>query len=144
MTAHSDSNMTVCTFCGAAKPSGDYYASRRNACKECVKQAARAYYRANREHYVQYDQRREQDPDRKDSKREALRRYRTKNPIKNRARVMLNNAVRDGRIVRGTCTECGTTERVHAHHSDYNRPFDVEWLCKDCHWRQHGSVKGTP
>ncbi len=33
-----------------------------------------------------------------------------------------------------------TNAKVHAHHHDYSKPLDVEWLCKDCHWQQHGGV----
>ena len=51
-------------------------------------------------------------------------------------------ALKQGRLVRATsCTRCGAPDRkgsdgrstIHAHHADYNRPLDVEWICAKCH-----------
>ncbi len=30
------------------------------------------------------------------------------------------------------CSDCGET-KVEAHHEDYSKPLDVEWLCKKHH-----------
>lgn len=55
-----------------------------------------------------------------------------------RARIALNNAVRDGRIVRPeSCDECGAVCKVHGHHDDYSHPFCVRWLCSSCHGLVH-------
>lgn len=58
---------------------------------------------------------------------------------KRRARWALNNAVRDGRIEREPC-KCGNPE-TEGHHHDYDKPFDVEWMCNKCHNEQHRSEK---
>lgn len=40
------------------------------------------------------------------------------------------------------CERCGRPDRstgrsiIHAHHHDYNRPLDVEWICAWCHRRE--------
>jgi len=64
-----------------------------------------------------------------------------RNPDKRRAHVIVNNAVRDGRLFKPeACEECGERpgrRRLHAHHEDYERPLDVRWLCTAC----HGSVR---
>lgn len=31
------------------------------------------------------------------------------------------------------CGECFIPEMMYAHHEDYTRPLDVEWLCGKCH-----------
>jgi hypothetical protein len=31
----------------------------------------------------------------------------------------------------------GRKLKPHAHHLDYTRPYDVEWLCPGCHMRKH-------
>jgi len=118
--------------------STEFYA-RSNKCKSCTKKAVRANYRKNREHYVAYDKRREQRAERKAFKSVAQKRYAAKNPGKRRARIKVGNAIRDQRLVRQPCKDCGS-EQSQAHHSDYRKPLLVEWLCKDCHWLQHGSV----
>lgn len=54
-----------------------------------------------------------------------------------RCRTLLNNAVRDGRIQRpDCCSMCEEKGRVEGHHSDYNQPLQVLWLCPLCHARQ--------
>lgn len=54
----------------------------------------------------------------------------------------VKNAIVRGRITRPeTCQRCGDKpplakdgrSRIHAHHHDYNKPLDVEWLCAKCH-----------
>jgi hypothetical protein len=51
-----------------------------------------------------------------------------------RARVQLRNAVKLGIIIKpATCSKCGVTCEVEGHHSDYDKPLEVEWLCKYCH-----------
>lgn len=48
-------------------------------------------------------------------------------------RAYTNVLVRRGKLVRGPCKFCGTTEKVEAHHPDYNDPRTVDWVCKACH-----------
>jgi hypothetical protein len=53
------------------------------------------------------------------------------------ARLKLQRAVRSGRVIKPkNCSKCGAEEsgyRMHGHHPDYNKPYDVEWLCSRCH-----------
>lgn len=58
-------------------------------------------------------------------------------PEKYKARMMAGNAIRDGRLIRKPCRACGSTVRVHAHHHDYSKPLDVDWLCAPCHRHEH-------
>ena len=56
---------------------------------------------------------------------------------KTRARRKLQNAVRSGAVTRQPCADCGTTTNVDAHHRDYSKPLEVEWLCRLCHAKKH-------
>jgi len=51
------------------------------------------------------------------------------------ARRVLRNALKAGRIQRtAACQRCGLeTQKLQAHHDDYNKPLDVTWLCDPCH-----------
>jgi hypothetical protein len=50
------------------------------------------------------------------------------------ARAAINEAIKRGELKRPElCQWCGVTGRIDAHHTDYNRPLSVLWLCKHCH-----------
>lgn len=68
---------------------------------------------------------------------ELARAYRARNKEKTKAQNLLNYAVRTGNIERKPCEACGTTERVHGHHHDYSKPYDVRWFCFACHKAEH-------
>lgn len=41
------------------------------------------------------------------------------------------------------CSRCGKPGRIIAHHPDYSKPLEVEWLCRPCHALEHiESLKG--
>lgn len=63
-------------------------------------------------------------------------RWRDKNPHKQAAHVEVSKAKRDGVLVPLSCAECGEAE-TEAHHENYNRPLEVQWLCRSCHTKLH-------
>jgi len=82
---------------------------------------------------------------------ERLRRLRAENPgyssaknaawkAKNRPKYLahkrVENAIKTGKLQRRPCEVCGA-ERAHAHHDDYSKPLDVNWLCAAHHRERH-------
>jgi hypothetical protein len=65
---------------------------------------------------------------------------RQKFPEKNRARWMVGKALQSGTLIKQPCA-CGATQHVHAHHADYSKPLDVEWLCDRCHRTRHPVIR---
>ena len=59
------------------------------------------------------------------------------NRCKRSAQLRVNNAVRDGRLLRQPCF-CGA--KAQAHHDDYSRPLDVVWLCPIHHGERHVEI----
>lgn len=58
-----------------------------------------------------------------------------------RAQRAVFRALRSGRIARPEiCQDCEVESPLHAHHPDYSKPLDVEWLCEACHLARHGKV----
>ena len=40
------------------------------------------------------------------------------------------------------CAVCGTTDDVQRHHHrGYNRPLDIQWVCRGCHARIHAAER---
>lgn len=135
--------MKVCFKCGVAKPLTDYYAHPQTRdghlgkCKTCTRQNVQANRREHVLYYRAYDRSRAKTKERKQYVNDASRRHRQKEPTKYSARTAVGNALRDGRLVRGTCEVCGVAD-VEAHHDDYGQPLNVRWLCFACHRREHG------
>ena len=61
------------------------------------------------------------------------------------AQNLLEQAIEDGLMERKTvCEKCGDSgtfkngrTKIQAHHTDYNKPLDVIWLCQKCHYEWH-------
>lgn len=66
------------------------------------------------------------------------KKYREKYPEKYKAHFLVGNAIQSGRLVRQNC-HCG--ERGQAHHPDYDKPLQVEWLCSTHHAELHRKYK---
>jgi hypothetical protein len=56
--------------------------------------------------------------------------------LKNVARVKAKDALKKGLIMRWPCAICNDPD-AEMHHSDYNKPLDVHWLCKVHHEELH-------
>jgi hypothetical protein len=78
---------------------------------------------------------------RKPSKPRPGRRPERRSPEKHKARVAVHNAIRAGRLVKGSCEVCGV-EKTDAHHEDYAKPLDVRWLCRKHHMELHRKYHG--
>lgn len=127
-----------CGGCGETKTLEEFHRSKQSRdgrawrCKLCKREGQREWDSANRE-----------------KKREYVRRYRTKHPEKEKenrtrwrdanrdkmhAHAVLQWAVFKGRVVKPeSCESCSRSGDLEAHHADYTKPLDVEWLCLVCH-----------
>lgn len=49
----------------------------------------------------------------------------------------VKDAIKVGRLTRPIRCLCGSSRNIEAHHVDYSKPLDVEWLCSVCHKARH-------
>lgn len=71
--------------------------------------------------------------------------YRGGGTADDHAQNILEQAIEDGQIQRQyvceKCNDSGTfangRTKIQAHHTDYNKPLDVMWLCQKCHHEWH-------
>jgi hypothetical protein len=148
-----------CFKCKITKPLGDFYAHKAmldgyvNKCKECNKQDVTNNRNKKIDYYRDYDKLRANNPDRvaarmcyaktetgKETARKAKRNYELNYPYKKMAVTAIGNAIKNKKIIRPTnCQVCDKQGKIHAHHDDYTKPYDVRWLCIKCHvhWHKH-------
>lgn len=135
----------ACVRCGQEKPLTDFERNRKRASGFGSHCAPCATLR-NRDRYLQQ----RDDPDYRARHNQYAKNYhkrhggkapRKSNPLRDRARWRLSQAVYRGAIVKPTkCEGCAAelaAEKIHGHHDDYNKPFDVRWLCRICHGLAH-------
>lgn len=152
-------SLKTCFKCGADKPRTEFYRHKAMAdgllgkCKECTRQDVRENRASNLDYFQEYDRSRANLPARIAARkayqqspegREALARgrqaYQERNRYKVRAQRLLRQAVRRGDVWRAPCCMapgCYSTGRLEAHHTHYDNPLCVVWLCSSCHRRLH-------
>ncbi len=74
---------------------------------------------------------------------ESTKRYLKKNPLVKVAHQAVYHAVKMGYLLKESCEICGSTD-TQAHHDDYTKPLDVNWLCRKHHLEHHANVCGRP
>ncbi|MBR0721784.1 hypothetical protein [Bradyrhizobium manausense] len=128
---------------------------RLGKCKDCQKANVKAARERNPAHYRAYEQRRAK----LDHRIAAAKAYAAANPdvikrlqaksntlhfINREARIILGNAVRDGRIARPfrceVCQQAVPMKTLHGHHEDYTKPLWAAWCCSRCHRNIHKGV----
>jgi len=135
----------TCFKCKVEKPVTDFYVhpamgdGRLNKCKECTKKDVSENYRANSDHYREYERTRFTTSARKERLRIYQQNRRIRNPEKETARRKFSRAIKAGQIIRPSiCSKCGSAGKIEGHHHDYKKPLDVVWLCFMCHREEHG------
>ncbi len=120
-----------CVHCGQVKDLGDFYKNKKakdglaSWCRVCTDTFAAAYRKSHPERV-------------KETQRQRHIRWRAENPEKRRANKAVRRAIKSGKLVRpDKCEDCGGLPPIEAHHDDYSKVLDVDWLCRRCHVGRH-------
>jgi hypothetical protein len=133
-----------CSRCGEEKPVEGFHRcnhshdGRKRECRECARERVRIYREKNRERLLV-----EQRASYRASREQTLayqQRYRTEHPERKRVRGAVERAVRSGKLQRQPCQVCGV-EPAEAHHPNYDRALDVQWLCRSHHRQIHAGSR---
>lgn len=152
--------MKRCFKCAQELSPQDFYRhpkmkdGRLNKCKKCTKLDVTNHRQNNLEKTREYDRNRASLPHRikarktysksirgQISERKAKINWTLRNPHKKRATQMVNNALRNGKLLRQGCVKCGHV--AEAHHEDYSKPLEVVWLCDFHHKERHKELRRT-
>lgn len=61
-----------------------------------------------------------------------------KNILKYYVRYYIMNLIKSDKIIRPKqCSACNIFCTPDAHHEDYNKPYEIMWLCRTCHSKLH-------
>jgi len=131
----------TCFKCNEEKPLDEFYChsgmtdGHLNKCKECTKRDVAENREKNHARICEYDRQRARTSKRKENNIHSQRKRRRAHPEKQRAYNAVRRAIDKGKLTRtSVCEICGASEcKIEAHHSDYSRPLDVQWLCFRCH-----------
>lgn len=140
------SRSKLCKECLLSKSLNEFYTHKRmkdghlNYCIACVCKRVKIHRSINLESIQEYDRQRSKTALRKEKARQYSQTSNIRDPEKRKARIMVGNAIRDGRLIKQPCFICGNTE-VEAHHPDYSRPLDVTWLCSPHHNEIHSKYE---
>lgn len=149
--------MKQCTQCNETKDLTEFYKHPQaadgylNQCKTCKKASQAKIRLNNHEYYKAYDRNRPNKEERNKQQKEyqatekgkevrakATTNYRTNNPLKYKAHCLVNNAIKNGNLIRpANCEICGVECKPHGHHNDYTKPLEINWLCNKCHKQWH-------
>lgn len=128
-------------------------------CKDCAKSDVKLNREIRRDYYVVYERKRARLPHRKaltkkyqEEHREEINAYQRErlraNPLLREAKRVWtlnyrranpriqkahNAAIRHHKDAPSRCELCGRTKVLERHHPDYDKPLEIQWLCKKCH-----------
>lgn len=105
-----------------------------------AKQKLNYYNRNEEEHQKALERKRKYD--KTDKAKIWNLEYKNRQKKRYLATSTLNNAVRDGKLIRPeVCSICQSKGSIEGHHADYDKPLEVVWVCKKCHTMIHKNLK---
>jgi hypothetical protein len=131
-----------CFACLETKPLSDFYKHPKMAdghlgkCKECQKSASIKNRLDNVERYREYDRARGKLPHRVASAIAQSKKWRAEDSRRARCHNAVAKALKSGKLQPEPCTVCGSENAV-AHHTSYDHPLDVVWVCQVHHKELH-------
>lgn len=134
----------ICKKCKTEKNTDEFYESKNwtsgydSSCKQCRRDQIRENRRAKSDYYKQYEKRRSHRPERREYVREIQNTdvFKKKHCVHGKVCTALEN----GKLTKpDRCETCNREGRLVAHHCDYLKPMEVDWLCYSCHGIWHAN-----
>ena len=127
-----------CSKCGEVKDGNQFYPNRR-VCKDCYHLQCHEWRMKHLEWHRECCRNREKSEEEKRKAVEVAIQRRNIHPEETKARLKVHRAVKQGKLEKPTHCECCGEEAkaMCAHHHDYDKPYEVIWLCPSCHRLYH-------
>lgn len=137
----------LCRHCKVEKDATEFNARKTGSrdglmswCRACHIQRSREHFAADKNRQRALIRRWSRTPRGRAASIASTLRWQAKNRVKVRAQDKVKYEIRCGRMVRKPCEVCGDI-RSHAHHEDYSKPLDVNWLCPKHHADRHAQLR---
>jgi hypothetical protein len=119
----------------------EYREKRKLSHPDIVKKIARDKMRRWRENNPEKEliNHRQHYANRQEKAQNHQREYSKANLPKRRAQNIVYRAIKKGLLTRQPCETCGK-DKTEAHHQDYSKPLEVNWLCTKHHRRLHSWI----
>lgn len=130
-----------CKNCGENLLLESYYKDSRNkdgkrsVCIPCSK-----LLRPPLPPYIRRERKKHEKPN-KENEARLSRKWSKINRYKGNVVCKVYRAIKKGKLKKQPCIFCGSTDRIEAHHNDYEKPFEVVWLCNQHHKIWHYVLK---
>ena len=137
--------MKTCFKCNSVKPLTEFYKHNAmadgflNKCRVCAKEDATKHRSKNIEKVREYDKLRSKNPERQKARIAVTKAWRHEDSRRAKCHNAVSRAITSGKLVRQNCERCNN-ENSLAHHEDYDRPLEVNWLCQICHKQRHKEI----
>lgn len=132
----------ICATCKEEKDLDDFVADKRKIhgkayqCKSCHKERYKKWRQENWEEILERYRERYKENSKEILEKKKKHKKCKHNPAKTRTRHITKYAIKLGHLIRKPCEVCDNP-RSHAHHMDYNDPFNIKWLCALHHAEWH-------
>ena len=84
----------------------------------------------------------------KASRAKSIAARNAREPEKKAANDLVAKAIKSGRLIKPLeCSKCKNIpprRQLHAHHHDYYKPLEIEWICSKCHGLEHHGEAPEP
>jgi len=146
-----------CFKCNTEKSLDDFYKHSQmkdghvNKCKECNKKDVSENYFKRHDYYIEYDNSRIDNPQRREYRKnhakymrdnfpEKVKEYHKKYDKKKKySTTLVHRAVQKDKIKKLPCEVCGDL-KSEGHHENYDKPLQVKWLCRTHHMLRHREI----
>jgi hypothetical protein len=138
--------MKRCSRCLAYKHESGFTKNKQTRdslnvyCRDCTRILGKEYFHKYHSKRTESIKRYKETERGREVSIRGYRNYIKSNPYKFLAHASVRSAIKLGIMNIEPCMVCGELE-VEAHHEDYQRPYDVKWLCKKHHVERHQELK---
>ena len=139
-----------CRICSEERDT-EFYKSNKSYCKSCLVKKATVWKKQNPDKVKEINHRGREGQseyyrkwykmggrNRAENYNQIILLWQKNHPKECKVHYEVKKAIRKGELAKPlNCILCGKKGKINAHHDDYNKPFEILWVCSSCHKKIH-------